>query len=159
MVQGTMCYLHPGWKPPPFHHEQAQARQKKRNQQDSRRRRAATRYLSIGGKVILKDRKPGWKFRTPYEPGIWTVSKIMGTMITALRGCERVTRNILWFWKVNLPKAPQEEPGVEGSMWESERGSHNTQVSEDSGSVRPGSLNQPGPLAGTDQPEVVPPRS
>ncbi|KAJ1157336.1 hypothetical protein NDU88_010050 [Pleurodeles waltl] len=84
----------------------------------------------------------------------------MGTLITALRGYEKVTRNILWFLKVNLTEAFEEEPEVEGSMWEAGRDNPNTQVNKDSGAgVRPGSQNQQGLSARTDQQEAVPLRS
>ncbi|KAJ1155877.1 hypothetical protein NDU88_008602 [Pleurodeles waltl] len=53
--------------------------------------------MHVGDVVVVKDRHPGWKFRTPYEPSRWSVVDVQGTMMTAQRGDQRVTRNVSWF--------------------------------------------------------------
>ncbi|KAJ1090173.1 hypothetical protein NDU88_003308 [Pleurodeles waltl] len=92
----------PRWEPIPYHPKQTQAKRREVNDKASRTRRARVRDIHIGDQVIVKDRKPGWKFRTPYEPGVWTVTGVSGTMVTAEKGCERVTRNISWFKKATF---------------------------------------------------------
>ncbi|KAJ1141424.1 hypothetical protein NDU88_007757 [Pleurodeles waltl] len=45
----------------------------------------------------MKNRHPGGNFKTPFEPGLWTVTRVKGTLVTATRGSEVVTRNISCF--------------------------------------------------------------
>ncbi|KAJ1108869.1 hypothetical protein NDU88_006239 [Pleurodeles waltl] len=70
------------------------------NVQASGRRRAKHSNLKVEYCVILKDCHPGWKFRTPFEPDVWIVEKIDGTMVTARKGVHQVTRNVLWLQRV-----------------------------------------------------------
>ncbi|KAJ1157420.1 hypothetical protein NDU88_010133 [Pleurodeles waltl] len=42
----------------------------------------------------MKNRHPGGKFKTTFESGLWTVTRVKGTLVTATRGNEVVTRNI-----------------------------------------------------------------
>ncbi|KAJ1082381.1 hypothetical protein NDU88_002549 [Pleurodeles waltl] len=91
----------PGWRPNPSHLRQTQAKRKEVNDKTSKRRRAMVKDIRVGDQVIIKDRKPGWKFRTPYE--VWTVTGVSGTMVTAEKGSDRVTqrfhglkRELLW---------------------------------------------------------------
>ncbi|KAJ1207161.1 hypothetical protein NDU88_002553 [Pleurodeles waltl] len=63
----------------------------------SKRRRARMRYLQVGDVVLLKNRHSGGKFQTLFEPKVWTVTRVKGTLITAMRKNETVTRNISWF--------------------------------------------------------------
>ncbi|KAJ1091549.1 hypothetical protein NDU88_004668 [Pleurodeles waltl] len=87
--------------------EQARTRQKQvetrlrqrrvYNERMSRKRRARTRNLIIGDVVLMKNRHPGGKFKTPFESGLWTVTRVKGTLVTATRGSEVVTRNISCF--------------------------------------------------------------
>ncbi|KAJ1166600.1 hypothetical protein NDU88_006999 [Pleurodeles waltl] len=66
-------------------------------------------------------------------------------MITALRGHDKVTRNILWYRNVTLAKDLEEEP--EEFMWDAERSS----------SV-PSVINKDGPgLGPQDQAQSEPP--
>ncbi|KAJ1200879.1 hypothetical protein NDU88_004700 [Pleurodeles waltl] len=103
----------PGWKPTPYHPEQTQAKRKEANDKVSRVRRARARDIRIGNQVIIKDRKPGWKFRTPYEPGVWTETGVSGTMVTAEKGSDQVTRNILWFKKATFVEPPEDQAAEE----------------------------------------------
>ncbi|KAJ1218106.1 hypothetical protein NDU88_005691 [Pleurodeles waltl] len=89
----------PGRKPNPYHPKQTQAKRKEVNDKVSRRRQDRVRDIRIGDQVIVKDRIPGWKSRTPYEPGVWTVTWGSGTMVTAEKRNDRVKRNISWFKK------------------------------------------------------------
>ncbi|KAJ1097503.1 hypothetical protein NDU88_002621 [Pleurodeles waltl] len=89
----------PGWQPAPYRLEQTQARRKKVHDAASRKRRAMLKDIRVGDWVIIKDRRPEWKFRTPNEPGAWTVTGMSRTIVTAEKGRERVTRNISWFKK------------------------------------------------------------
>ena len=50
--------------------------------------------------VLVRDCHPGSKFRLPFESDCWTITRIQGTMVTAARGQERVTRNVSHFKKV-----------------------------------------------------------
>ncbi|KAJ1214514.1 hypothetical protein NDU88_002132 [Pleurodeles waltl] len=92
----------PGWKPTPYHLKQTQAKRKETNDKVSRGRRARARDIRIGDQVIVKDQKPGRKFRTPYEHGVWIVTGVSGTMMTTERGSDRMTRNISWFKKATF---------------------------------------------------------
>ncbi|KAJ1142126.1 hypothetical protein NDU88_008453 [Pleurodeles waltl] len=56
--------------------------------------------MHVGDVVVVRDGYPSWKFRTPYEPSRWTVIDVQGTMVTAQRGDQRVTRNVSWFKRV-----------------------------------------------------------
>ncbi|KAJ1137468.1 hypothetical protein NDU88_003866 [Pleurodeles waltl] len=67
------------------------------NERMSRKRRARTRNLTIGDVVLVKTRHPGGKFKTPFESSLWTVTRVKGTLVTATRGSESVTRNISCF--------------------------------------------------------------
>ncbi|KAJ1082147.1 hypothetical protein NDU88_002317 [Pleurodeles waltl] len=67
-------------------------------------------HLQIGDRLIIKDRKPGWKFRTPYEPGVWVVSRVAGTMIMVKKANQTVSRNVSWFWKVTFKEPSTTEP-------------------------------------------------
>ncbi|KAJ1143267.1 hypothetical protein NDU88_009578 [Pleurodeles waltl] len=74
--------------------------------------------LKVGESVILKDRHAGWKFRTPFEPDIWIVQKIAGTIVAARKVGRQVTRNVSWFWRVEPRDGdsgadPLEESGEE----------------------------------------------
>ncbi|KAJ1142689.1 hypothetical protein NDU88_009002 [Pleurodeles waltl] len=79
---------------------QAEARLKRRHVQNarmSRKRRACTRQLRIGEVVLMKNRCHAGKFKTTFESGLWTVTRVKGTLVTVTRGPEVVTRNISWF--------------------------------------------------------------
>ncbi|KAJ1143881.1 hypothetical protein NDU88_010183 [Pleurodeles waltl] len=58
----------------------------------SKKRRARMRYFKVGDVVLVKNRHPGGKFKTPFEPEVWTVTRVKGTLVN-----EIVTRNISWF--------------------------------------------------------------
>ncbi|KAJ1205158.1 hypothetical protein NDU88_000593 [Pleurodeles waltl] len=64
------------------------------------------------------DRHPGWKFRTLFEPDIWIVQKIAGTIVAARKVGNQVTRKVSWFWRVEPRDGdsgadPLEESGEE----------------------------------------------
>ncbi|KAJ1217674.1 hypothetical protein NDU88_005267 [Pleurodeles waltl] len=42
----------------------------------------------------MQDRYPWWKCQTPYEPEVWRVAKINGTIITAQQGDDTVRQNV-----------------------------------------------------------------
>ncbi|KAJ1164537.1 hypothetical protein NDU88_004974 [Pleurodeles waltl] len=67
------------------------------NERISRKRRARMRHLKAGNVVLVKNRHPDGKFKTPFEPELWTVARVKGTLETAMRKDETVTRNISWF--------------------------------------------------------------
>ncbi|KAJ1154108.1 hypothetical protein NDU88_006864 [Pleurodeles waltl] len=80
--------------------EQASERlcqRKAANDQVSRMRRARSVSLQVGDQVLVWNRHPGGKFRFPFEMMPWTVVRIKGTLVTALKGHESVTHNILFF--------------------------------------------------------------
>ncbi|KAJ1214306.1 hypothetical protein NDU88_001925 [Pleurodeles waltl] len=70
-----------------------------------------TRDLRVGDRVIIKDRRPGWKFCMPYEPGVWTVTGVSGTMVTAEKGRNRVSQNISWFREATFADFYEEPDG------------------------------------------------
>ncbi|KAJ1172348.1 hypothetical protein NDU88_004195 [Pleurodeles waltl] len=72
----------------------------------------ATRHsdIQIGDFVILKDKHPGWKLWTPYEPEVRKVGWVNGTLITVRLNERSVTYNISWFKRV----VPNEESAAEG---------------------------------------------
>ncbi|KAJ1175484.1 hypothetical protein NDU88_000772 [Pleurodeles waltl] len=45
----------------------------------------------------MKNRHPAGKFKTTFESGLWTVTRVKGTLVTVTRGTEMVTRNISCF--------------------------------------------------------------
>ena len=53
--------------------------------------------------VLAKDRHPGSKFRLPFEPKVWEVTNVKGTMITVRNGEEFLTRNVSFFKKYVKP--------------------------------------------------------
>ncbi|KAJ1104214.1 hypothetical protein NDU88_001626 [Pleurodeles waltl] len=61
------------------------------------KRRARTPDIQVGDLVLFQNRQPGGKFRLPFEPSPWMVSRVQGTMFTANQGDESVTRNVLFF--------------------------------------------------------------
>lgn len=85
------------WEPPLYDPNHTQARRTDINQKATRRRRAQTRVMNPRCTVLVKNRRGGGKFRTAYEPGVWTVKSTNGTAVTAERHGEVITRNILWF--------------------------------------------------------------
>ncbi|KAJ1165614.1 hypothetical protein NDU88_006035 [Pleurodeles waltl] len=58
----------------------------------------------------MKDRKPGWKFRTPYEPSVWVVTRVAGTVVTVQKVGETVSRNVSRFSKGMFEEPQTEEP-------------------------------------------------
>ncbi|KAJ1204567.1 hypothetical protein NDU88_000013 [Pleurodeles waltl] len=92
----------PGWRPSPYHQKQTQARRKEVNDKTSKRRRAMVKDIRVSDQVIIKDRKPRWKFRTPYEPSVWAVTGVSGTMVTVEKGSDRVTQIVSWFKKTTF---------------------------------------------------------
>ncbi|KAJ1181039.1 hypothetical protein NDU88_006250 [Pleurodeles waltl] len=69
------------------------------------------RHLKAGDVVLVKSRYLGGKFKTPFEREVWTVARVNGTLVTATRKGETVTRNVSWF-KLYHGK-PQESEGTE----------------------------------------------
>ncbi|KAJ1164756.1 hypothetical protein NDU88_005190 [Pleurodeles waltl] len=45
----------------------------------------------------MKNRHPGGKFKTTFESGLWTVTRVKGTLVTVTTGNDIVTRNISCF--------------------------------------------------------------
>ena len=56
---------------------------------ESARREERKHSFQIGDLVLVKDRNPGNKFRTPFEKEPWTVTHIKGTKIAG----KTATRN------------------------------------------------------------------
>ncbi|KAJ1162107.1 hypothetical protein NDU88_002585 [Pleurodeles waltl] len=78
-----------GWKPRSLNEEEVQNRRKETNDQANKTRQAVNRDLRIGDQVLICDRQLGWTFRTPYKRGMWTITEVKGTMITAQKGQEK----------------------------------------------------------------------
>ena len=87
----------PSWRPAEIDNTMVESKRKGTNEKASRARGAVSSNIVVGDRVIMKDRHPWWKFRTPFEREVWTVVEIKGTMITVKRNHTTVTRNISWF--------------------------------------------------------------
>ena len=53
-----------------------------RNRRASQQRRARTPTIRVGDAVLVRDRHPGSKFRLPFEPAHWIITRIHRTMVT-----------------------------------------------------------------------------
>ncbi|KAJ1119161.1 hypothetical protein NDU88_007347 [Pleurodeles waltl] len=67
------------------------------NDHMSRKRRARDSPIQVDDQVLIKNKRPGGKFRPPFELMPWTVVRIRGTMLNAVKDQEQVTRNISFF--------------------------------------------------------------
>ncbi|KAJ1156692.1 hypothetical protein NDU88_009410 [Pleurodeles waltl] len=85
------------------------------NLKASKSRRAGQPDLLMGDWVILKDRHPSWKFRSPFEPDFWVVEKVERTMITARWNGWHVPQNVSWFRRVVPPDGGADAWPQEGS--------------------------------------------
>ncbi|KAJ1142668.1 hypothetical protein NDU88_008981 [Pleurodeles waltl] len=85
---------------------EALSRGKSLHDRMSRKRRAKQREVQVCDLVLVKNRRSGSKFLQPFEkePGVVSITK--GTMITAHKGHEYITRNISFF---NLFRQPDPE--------------------------------------------------
>ncbi|KAJ1145111.1 hypothetical protein NDU88_011403 [Pleurodeles waltl] len=86
---------YPGWQPSRYCPEQRPTRRRETNNRASRKRHATTRHLQIGERVIIKDRKPSWKFCKLYEQGVWTISRVASTMDTARKVSKTVPDGLM----------------------------------------------------------------
>ncbi|KAJ1144906.1 hypothetical protein NDU88_011200 [Pleurodeles waltl] len=73
------------------------------NDYASRRHRARHTSIRVGDKVLVRDRHLGGKFQLPFKAEPSTVTAIKGTMITARRGEEHITRNVSQFKTLSFP--------------------------------------------------------
>ncbi|KAJ1169012.1 hypothetical protein NDU88_000921, partial [Pleurodeles waltl] len=92
--------------------EQASERYRQRgsaNDHMSRKRKVRQSPIQVGDQVLIKNRRPGGKFRLPFEPMPWTVLRIRGTMVTAVKDHEQVTRNISFFKRYRSEDCGTEE--------------------------------------------------
>ncbi|KAJ1205855.1 hypothetical protein NDU88_001280 [Pleurodeles waltl] len=83
-----------GWQPAAL--DMSKTQKKKRAMTNAK----ASEIEASWSAGVLKDRHPGWKFHTTFEPDVWRVEKVEGTMMTTVIGGRRVTRNVLWLQKV-----------------------------------------------------------
>ncbi len=96
-----------------------QAKQKMKENADVRRL-AKPHTLQVGDMVLLKQRKQN-KFSTKFDPSPFRVTRTKGTMITAARNENYVTRNASLLKKVNIeeagvvPEECDEDPGPRAS--------------------------------------------
>ena len=118
----------PKWKPARIDKAGCQEKRRITNEKASHTRRAAVPSLVVGEQVVVKDRHPGWKFRTRFEQEPWTVTRVKGTMVTATRHNQSVTRNVSWFKKspriVNNDlgcESPEEEQSATESIQAKDR--------------------------------------
>lgn len=80
-----------------------QTKRKRANDMASKRWRARRVTLKRGNTMVVKDRHPGSKFRTPLEAEPWEVVDEQGTTVTARRGERQIARNASWFKMLVLP--------------------------------------------------------
>lgn len=90
----------PGWRPTTLDPIAVQNRRRNTNEKASLQRRARSTWFQPRDRVVVRSRRPGWKFGTRYETKIWEVVSQKGTMVTARRGGTTITRNVLWFKRV-----------------------------------------------------------
>ncbi|KAJ1110720.1 hypothetical protein NDU88_008069 [Pleurodeles waltl] len=74
----------------------------------SRKRHARERDLQVGDLVLVKNQYPGGKFKLPFDPMLWNVTKVRGTLITEWRGTESKA------WNVSFKKYRFRAPDPEG---------------------------------------------
>ena len=79
----------------------------KMKQHADRRSRAKPAELTIGDKVLVKQRKSN-KLTTRFDPNPFMVVRLKGTMVTASRNGKYITRNISHFKKFNQQGNDQE---------------------------------------------------
>ena len=101
----------PRWKPARIDTARCHEKRRVTNEKASRTRRAAMPNLVAGDRVVVRDRHPGWKFRTRFEQEPWTITQVKGTMITATRRHQSVTRNVSWFKRAQ--REVTQDPGLE----------------------------------------------
>ncbi|KAJ1156247.1 hypothetical protein NDU88_008971 [Pleurodeles waltl] len=90
------------------------------NERMSRRRRARPRSLNIGDVVLMKNRRPGSKFKTRFESGMWAVTRVKGTLVTVTKGEEVVTRNVSCFKRYHGDPVDHKESGNDSDHEEAE---------------------------------------
>lgn len=106
----------PTWRPADRDNGAVQARREVTNQKASEARGAKETTIKVGDRVVIRDRHPGWKFQTPYEPEVWTVEAVKGTMVTVKRGSAAITRNVSHFKRTHQRETDPEDvrsPDVE----------------------------------------------
>ena len=104
------------WRPGEIDMQLVQDKRRSTNDQASKDRRAASPTIVVEDTVVICDRYPGWKFHTPCKKERWKVTHVQGTLGTAMRGQNQVTRNVAWFKKATPgPTSPDEESEVEDS--------------------------------------------
>ncbi|KAJ1173292.1 hypothetical protein NDU88_005128 [Pleurodeles waltl] len=77
--------------------ETALSKRVEKNDKLSRKRRGKKRDIRIGDHDLVRNRRSGSTFLLLFEKDPWVVSAIKGTMITAKRNQETITRNISFF--------------------------------------------------------------
>ncbi|KAJ1217148.1 hypothetical protein NDU88_004743 [Pleurodeles waltl] len=99
----------PWWQPAPYFLVRKQARRQEINDRASMKWRTTSQDIQNGDQVIINDQSLVGNIRTPFEPGIWTVTGMAGNMVTAVeKGRERVTHNVSWFRKATFVEPSDE---------------------------------------------------
>lgn len=91
----------------PYDPTRTQAKRLSTNQKASRKRRAKTRTIMPGCTVLVRNHRG--KFCTPYETGVWTVTAVRGTAITAKCNGELITRNISWLKRIPVTEEERQD--------------------------------------------------
>ncbi|KAJ1135370.1 hypothetical protein NDU88_001810 [Pleurodeles waltl] len=95
-VQDTIPHVQEGSELHDRVREALSNRERKKDKM-SRKRRAKERDICVGDFVLVRNRRSGSKVLLPFEKDPWVVIAKKGTMITARRKHETVTRNISFF--------------------------------------------------------------
>ncbi|KAJ1128023.1 hypothetical protein NDU88_006415 [Pleurodeles waltl] len=82
---------------------EALSRRKDKNDKAQTKQRARRREINIGDYVLVKNRRGGSKFMLPFEKDPLVMSAIKGTMVTAKRNQETISRNISFFKVFCMP--------------------------------------------------------
>ncbi|KAJ1089347.1 hypothetical protein NDU88_002498 [Pleurodeles waltl] len=80
-------------------------RRSRNNDYDSQKQMARN-TIREGDTLLVKDHHPRGKFWLPFKAELWTVTAVKGTIITAGRGGDSITRNVSQFKRFSFPSPP-----------------------------------------------------
>ena len=150
---------HPNGEIPRPTSTDAGERRRMRNDQVSQRRRAKKQTFRPGELVLVKDRHPGSKFCLSFEPTPWSIVRVRGTMITATKGGEFITRNVSFFKRHQAPLSPPGEAVRPRGLVEDSANEHagSADLTEELPEVRPATSGPQGHLSPASNPARVEP--
>ncbi|KAJ1110912.1 hypothetical protein NDU88_008258 [Pleurodeles waltl] len=120
------------------------------NDSISHQRWAKSQVIQVGDLVLVKNHRAWGKFRIPFEPVLWKVSRVKGTLITAHEVSASLARNVSFFKRyLSMESVLEEEindspdsivsPGAVG-LSDSTVGEDPDQVTDDNGAEVPDTM-------------------